>query len=194
MHRLVSDIPGLLSVVGGKITGYRAIAEDVTDRVCRTLQVRRTCSTRDPLPGAGPACSDVAHLDRIYGSRARLVMALAAADPTLGATLAPGYPDIAAQVAFSVRHEWCERLEDFMLRRSYLGFTPDRGLGAAVAVSYRMQHELHWSEGRRRDELRGYRARVERDLLPAVDDHDRPSHTQNDDAEEASMAGMRRRV
>ena len=36
MHRLVSDIPGLLSVVGGKITGYRAIAEDVTDRVCRT--------------------------------------------------------------------------------------------------------------------------------------------------------------
>jgi glycerol-3-phosphate dehydrogenase len=194
MHRLVSDIPGLLSVVGGKITGYRAIAEDVTERVCRTLQVRRTCSTRDPLPGAGPACSDVPHLDRIYGSRAPLVVALAAADPTLGAPLAPGYPDIAAQVAFSVRHEWCERLEDFMLRRSYLGFTPDRGLGAAVAVSYRMQHELHWSEGRRRDELRGYRARAERDLLPAVDGHDQPSHTQNDDAEEASMAGMRRRV
>jgi hypothetical protein len=64
-----------------------------------------------------------------------------------------------------------------MLRRSYLGFTPDRGLGAAVAVSYRMQQELHWSEGRRRDELRGYRARADRDLLPAVDDRDQPSHT-----------------
>jgi glycerol-3-phosphate dehydrogenase len=194
MHRLVSDIPGLLSVVGGKITGYRAIAEDVTDRVCRTLQVSRASSTRVPLPGGGAVRSHVAHLDRIYGSRAPLVLALAAADSTLAAPLAPGYPDIAAQVAFSVRHEWCERLEDFMLRRSYLGFTPDRGLGAAVAVSYRLQQELHWSEGQRRDEVRTYRARVERDLLPAVDDHDPPRHSRDDDAETASMAGMRRRV
>ena len=109
-------------------------------------------------------------------------------------TLAPGYPDIAAQVAFSVRHEWCERLEDFMLRRSYLGFTPDRGLGAAVAVSYRMQHELQWSEGRRRDEVRAYRARVERDLLPAVDDHERTRTRTGRRTETASMVAMRRRV
>jgi glycerol-3-phosphate dehydrogenase len=194
MHRLVSDVPGLLSVVGGKITGYRAIAEDVTDRVCRILDVPRACSTRDPLPGAGPACSGVAHLDRIYGSRAPSVLALAAADSALGAQLAPGYPDIAAQVAFSVRHEWCERLEDFMLRRSYLGFTPDRGLGAAAAASYRMQHELQWSERRRLDELRAYRARVDRDLLPVVDNQGSGTHAQRNDAETAGMAGMRRRA
>jgi glycerol-3-phosphate dehydrogenase len=194
MHRLVADIPGLLSVVGGKITGYRAIAEDVTNRVCRTLQISRTSSTREPLPGAGPVSATRGHLDRIYGSRAPLVLALAVSDAALGAQLAPGYPDIAAQVTFSVRHEWCARLEDFMLRRSYLGFTPDRGLGAAVAASYRMQHELHWSEGRRRDELRAYRARVKRDLLPVAGDHDQPSHSQDDDAETASMAGTRRRI
>jgi glycerol-3-phosphate dehydrogenase len=194
MHRLVSDTPGLLSVVGGKITGYRAIAEDVTDRVCRVLQVARTSSTRDPLPGGGSARSGIAHLDRIYGSRAPLVQALAAGESTLDAQLAPGYPDIAAQVAFSVRHEWCERLEDFMLRRSYLGFTPDRGLGVAAAVSYRMQQELRWSEEQRRDEVRAYRARAQRDLLPVGDGHDRPIAAQDDDAETAAMAGMRRRV
>jgi glycerol-3-phosphate dehydrogenase len=166
MHRIVAEVPGLLSVVGGKITGYRAIAEDVTDRVCHELRVTRKSSTQDPLPGAGPARSEIPHLDRIYGSRAALVLALAEREPTLGASLAPGYPDIAAQVAFSVRYEWCERLEDFMLRRSYLGFTPDRGAGAADAVSYRMQRELQWSEERRRSEARTYRARVERDLLP----------------------------
>jgi glycerol-3-phosphate dehydrogenase len=194
MHRLVSDVPGLLSVVGGKLTGYRAIAEDVTNRVCRSLQVSRTSSTREPLPGAGPVTAGVAHLDRIYGSRAPLVLALAAGDPTLGAPLAPGYPDIAAQVAFSVRHEWCARLEDFMLRRSYLGFSPDRGLAAAAAVSYRMQHELQWSEGRRREELRAYRVRVNRDLWAAADDHVRPRAKPNDEAETASMANMRRPV
>jgi glycine/D-amino acid oxidase-like deaminating enzyme len=43
---------------------------------------------------------------------------------------------------------------------SYLGVTPDRGLGAAAAVSFRMQQELHWSEERRQSEVRSYRARV----------------------------------
>jgi glycerol-3-phosphate dehydrogenase len=176
MHRIVSDVQGLLSVVGGKITGYRAIAEDVTNRVCDQLRITRTSSTRDPLPGAGPGRSGIPHLDRIYGSRAPLVQALAEADATLAATLAPGYPDTAAQVVFSVRHEWCARLEDFMLRRSYLGFAPDRGAGAADAVSYRMQRELQWSEERRHHEVRTYRARVERDLSPVRTGESRDTH------------------
>jgi glycerol-3-phosphate dehydrogenase len=190
MHRIVSDVQGLLSAVGGKITGYRAIAEEVTDRVCRTLHVRRASSTQHPLPGAGPERSGIPHLDRIYGSRARLVLALADTDPTLSAPLAPGYPDIAAQVAFSVRHEWCERLEDFMLRRSYLGFAPDRGAGAADAVSYRMQRELQWSEERRRNEVRAYRARIERDLLP-VRTEESAHDTQGDTS---SMVEMERSI
>jgi glycerol-3-phosphate dehydrogenase len=118
---------------------------------------------------------------------------LAGVEARLGAPLAHGYPDIAAQVAFSVRHEWCERLEDFMLRRSYLGFTPDRGLGAAAAVSFRMQQELHWSEERRQAEVRSYRARVARDLSAVVAD-DAARDTRDDEAEAAAMAGTRRGV
>ena len=38
-HRIISQ-PGLVSVLGGKITGYRAIAEDATDAVCRQLRAR----------------------------------------------------------------------------------------------------------------------------------------------------------
>jgi glycerol-3-phosphate dehydrogenase len=190
MHRIVTEVPGLLSVAGGKITGYRAIAEDVTNRVCRQLRITRTCSTQDPLPGAGPGRSGIPHLDRIYGSRAPLVLALTEADPTLGASLAPGYPDLAAQVAFSVRYEWTEHLEDFMLRRSYLGFAPDRGAGAADAVSYRMQRELQWSEERRRTEVRTYRARVERDLLPVRTEE--PAHDTHRDT--SGMVEMERSI
>ena len=40
-----SGVPGLISVLGGKITGYRAIAEEATDRVCRVLGVTRACET-----------------------------------------------------------------------------------------------------------------------------------------------------
>ncbi len=161
MHQVVANVPGFVSVVGGKITGYRAIAEEVTDVICQRLGIVEPVSTsRVPLPGGGAARSGVAHLDAIYGSRAVDVVALANDEPALRATIAAPYPDIAAQVAFSVRHEWCERLDDFMLRRSYLGFQHDRGTRAADAVSRLMQRELAWSDEQRRDEVARYLAKI----------------------------------
>jgi glycerol-3-phosphate dehydrogenase len=161
MHRIVANIPGLVSVIGGKITGYRAIAEDAIDAACRHLGVDTPCATRTALlPGGGEGRTGAAHLDDVYGSRASEVAAVAAAEPALAERLAPAYPDIAAQAAFSTRREWCARLEDFMLRRSYLGFLPDRGVGAADAASRVMQRELGWSEFRRIEEVDAYRARI----------------------------------
>lgn len=174
MHRIVSDVPGLISVVGGKITGYRAIAEQVTDRICRELRLQRTSSTTEPLPGAGAKCSATGQLEDLYGCRADQVRALVDADPSPGGPArGGGRAELAAQVAFSIRHEWCVHLEDFMLRRSYLGFASDRGLGAADTVSRVMQRELKWSEERRRDELTRYESRVREDLLTA------PRHRQS---------------
>jgi len=86
------------------------------------------------LPGGGGERSGIRHLDAIYGSRATRVQALADADPALARPLAPGYPDIAAEVVYSARHEWCERVDDFLLRRSYLGFRSDRGRAAGPRI------------------------------------------------------------
>jgi glycerol-3-phosphate dehydrogenase len=45
--------PGLTSVVGGKLTTYRLMAERVTDRVCERLGVEAACETAEtPLPGS----------------------------------------------------------------------------------------------------------------------------------------------
>ena len=81
-----------------------------------------------------------------------------------------------------------------MLRRSYLGFASDRGLGAADTVSRVMQRELKWSEERRRDELTRYESRVREDLLEGA-----PSSSISDDVEErhssaAGAVGARRRI
>ena len=131
MHRITTETSGLVSVLGGKLTGYRAIAEEVVDGVCRELEVSaRSTTATTPLPGGGPGRSGVPHLDAIYGSRAPRVQALADADPALARPLAPGHPDIAAEVVYSARHEWSDRVEDFLLRRSYLGFQADRGESA----------------------------------------------------------------
>ena len=81
------------------------------------------------------------HLDAIYGSRARRVQALADTDPAFARPLAPGHPDIAAEVVFSARHEWCQQADDFLGRRSYLGFGQDRGNQSAPTVSTLLQRD-----------------------------------------------------
>jgi glycerol-3-phosphate dehydrogenase len=57
-HRVLDEreagAPGLVSVLGGKLTGYRAIAEEVTDIVSKMLDpdATRACRTaEEPLPG-----------------------------------------------------------------------------------------------------------------------------------------------
>jgi glycerol-3-phosphate dehydrogenase len=169
MHKIVDGEPlgppGVITVLGGKITGYRAIAEDVTDVVCRRLGAHRPCVTAErPLPGAGAtplehglggaSTSDPvwAHLASLYGSRAGEVMALADG-PRAREPLSAAYPDIGAQVVFGVRQEHCLRLDDFLQRRTLLSATPDRGAQAIVPAATLMAEELGWSAARQASEV-----------------------------------------
>jgi len=84
-HEAREGIKGVVSVLGGKITAYRHIAEEAVNLVCRKLQMQVPCSTADtPLPGASPVpestlsetaqklglpIGTVTHLASIYGSR-----------------------------------------------------------------------------------------------------------------------------
>lgn len=172
MHRIVDGVqsgtPGLVSIMGGKITGYRAIAEEATDAVCRAIGLQRQSTTAGrTLPGGNgsrPTGADrmAAHLYDLYGSRATGVQALAAAQPELSRPLAPAYLDIAAQVVFAVREEHCARIADFLRRRSLLGATADQGWMAAPAVADVMGAELGWAEERRRQEIEAYARDIER--------------------------------
>jgi glycerol-3-phosphate dehydrogenase len=162
-HKTRTDGEGLVSVIGGKLTGYRAIAEEVMDLVGQQLShtgVSRTAKT--VLPGGGPARSGAGNLDRIYGSRASLVDDLASEATGFGDPLVEGSPDIVAQVVYSARHDWCRTVEDFLCRRSDLGLRPDRGIHAAASVADRLAHTLGWPAGRVDDEVARYRASVER--------------------------------
>lgn len=177
LHRIVdgahAGAPGLLSIVGGKLTGYRAIAEEAVDRICRTLGVSARCTTAEaPLPGARvpeaetwPAAIEPdsrRHLLDLYGSRAFDVARLAAVNAALAERLDPHGPAIAAQVLFAVRHEQAARLVDVVFRRTALGFGGDQGLHAAARVAALMAAELGWTDARRQAELHGYNQTVER--------------------------------
>jgi glycerol-3-phosphate dehydrogenase len=175
MHKVVENepVPGVISVLGGKITGYRAIAEEVTDAVCRRAGLTRRGSTADmPLPGARNSASQPgmpaesagelpAFLRVLYGSRTPEVLALTGSPEDLTRPLSPRYPDIAAQVIFGVRAEHCLRVSDFIRRRTSLGASADQGWDAAPRVAALMAAELGWSPQQVASELDAYRREID---------------------------------
>jgi glycerol-3-phosphate dehydrogenase len=180
LHRIVdgetSGTPGVVSVLGAKITGYRAIAEDATDAVCRRLGVTQQATTAEtPLPGGGGRVETAwPHLHELYGSRAGEVARLAETDPELARQLSPRYPDIAAQVVFSARHEYCQTVADFVRRRSLLGARADQGWDAVRCVAQTLAQEFGWSPDRQQSEIDGYARDIDKTLaFRAAADDDR---------------------
>ena len=176
-HRIAdgarSGSENLISVLGGKITGYRAIAEEVVDVVCAKLNVNAPCLTSsNSLPGArsdtkptevsgnGLKNETIAHLVRLYGSRAGEVIHLAASSERLREPLSPHAPDVAAQVIFAARTEQCARLADFLLRRTLLGFSQDQGQSAAGLAASLLAQELRWSPARSSAEMSLYQDHI----------------------------------
>ena len=123
-HAVVRGDNGLWTVLGGKLTTYRRMAQDavdeLTDRPCRT--------TRLPLVGAlaagraGSATPYPARLTRRYGAEAAAVAALARSDPRLLEPVAPGVPVLGVELAWGVLAEGALTAADLLERRTRLSF------------------------------------------------------------------------
>jgi len=125
-HAIVEDpASGALAVVGGKLTTYRRMAQDVVDRL-----TTRPCRThRLPLVGAAPpsALRSVAAPERLvrrYGTEAPAVAALADGREELLDPVAPGVPVCAAELLWATRHELALTTEDLADRRTRAGLVP----------------------------------------------------------------------
>ena len=182
-HEKRDGTRGVLSVVGGKITAYRDIAEEATDVVMRKLGRSAAGTTATTLlPGASPRAgqekdkrdtndnregpdgsSDQRRADlwALYGTRAVDVQALASREPALAAPLCPHHRGIAAEVVHAVEREWAQTLGDLLLRRTTLGLTACQGLDCIDEIAERMGGLLGWDQARRLMEVARYRAEVE---------------------------------
>lgn len=177
---------GLYSIIGGKLTTYRSLAEETVDVVFRKLGKKAPpCLTADlPFPGARVSDWDayredlarssglprraVERLVSFYGSRAGDVAALVADDPALAETFDASTGAIAAELVFAFTHEFARTLTDALVRRTMVGF----GAGCAPGVVERsadiLAARLGWSVERKAAEAAGYRRYVERYALPGA--------------------------
>jgi glycerol-3-phosphate dehydrogenase len=127
-HCVVRGDDGVWTVLGGKLTTYRRMAQDVVDRVSDV-----PCRTRDlPLVGAHGTTARyvLPRLVRRYGAEAAAVAALADRDPRLLEPVAPGVPVLGVELLWGIVAEGALTVEDLLERRTRLSFV-DSWLAAA---------------------------------------------------------------
>jgi glycerol-3-phosphate dehydrogenase len=150
-HAIFAGPFGLYTITGGKLTTYRAMAEDLVDRVTRDLggsKGSRPCRTREiPLGLHGPAAAAVrlardevarlglpprtaVRLVQRYGDDWRQAAQMIGQDPILGEPVADGLPVLGVEVALARSREMALTDEDIYVRRTRLttlGLTPSSG-------------------------------------------------------------------
>lgn len=170
---------GLLSIIGGKLTTYRSLAEEaVTDAFKKMHRKAPRSRTRDmPLPGGverfdqfsrqfrknAPEWLSGASADwllKVYGTRARDVVALAEADASLRELLGEGHPAIAAVIPFAFDQEFARAFSDVMLRRTMIALDENAGLDVAEAACAVAQRSQGWDDARAGAELQGFRDEI----------------------------------
>ncbi len=173
---------GLLSIVGGKLTTYRALARmsisviakhvspsiaagaDVREPGSETAGLVTDASSWTPSGGAGRVIEEDPFV--LYGGRAGEVRALIAAGPALGERICEHNPEILAQVAYAVEREQAITLADVLLRRLPVGWSRCHALDGAARAAAVMAERLLWSADRIPREIAAYEAELRRTLVP----------------------------
>lgn len=177
----IDEGSGLVSILGGKWTTYRAMAEDTIDAVEDVLGVRRTqASTRHHrLSGSEGYTSDqwkalasqhglaeatARHLSEKFGNEAFTVAAIAD-NPELKMLLISGAPWIQAEVVYCARHEMAVTIEDVLARRIGLQFFSWKmAIEAAPVVAQHLARELGWTEQQKQQAIHDYIDKIEHAL------------------------------
>jgi glycerol-3-phosphate dehydrogenase len=179
-HAVVTPVPGLVLVAGGKYTTYRVMAEDAVDAAVAGLPgVPPSRTARLPLVGAhrwedvrdaagtlaassGLPEDAVERLLHRHGDRTADILDLVRRDPELGRPLAGAPHYLAAEVVHAVTAEGALHLDDVLTRRTRISIETDhRGVESAPDVARLMASVHGWQPDFLAREVAHYEARVE---------------------------------
>ncbi|WP_283633642.1 glycerol-3-phosphate dehydrogenase/oxidase [Mycolicibacterium poriferae] len=143
-HAVTESESGVLSVIGGKLTEYRYMAEDVIDRAVQLRSLTAgPCRTRN-LPLVGAPANPVATLRTPVGLPGSLVARYGAEAPNVIARatcprptdlVADGIDVTRAEFEYAVTHEGALTVDDILDRRTRIGLVAeDRARAEASAA------------------------------------------------------------
>jgi len=148
-HAVLTSRTGVVTVVGGKLTTYRRMAQDAVDAAVRAggLDAGPCRTARLPLAGA-TSRAELARLTsagpsrrlvRRYGADAGLVLATSReasglTDDELLAPVAEGVPVTTAELVFGATHEGAHDVADLLDRRTRVGLVAAERAAAEPAA------------------------------------------------------------
>jgi glycerol-3-phosphate dehydrogenase len=176
----IEPTSGLISIMGGKWTTHRAMAEDTVNVVEKALgKSPRECPTRHHLLYGAEGWTDdywkelvalyavapdiAHHLSVRFGTAAPRILEFVKADTALGHRIVSEHPMIPAEVLYVVREEQAATIEDVLARRLGVQFYSWRAAReAAPAVGAIMGPELGWTSEQSRSAVDAYVSYINR--------------------------------
>lgn len=146
-HKILISVSGLITIIGGKWTTYRKMAEDTIDKAAMLggFPERNCITTHMPVHGFRMDIDPHSDALAVYGIHKEDIMALGEEDESLAGMLSEKLEIRKAQVAWAVRKEMARTLEDVLARRTRALFLDAReSLRIAPAAAAIMAKELKY--------------------------------------------------
>ena len=181
-----SGLPGLVTIVGGKLTTYRQLAEDTIDDAFRRLGRKAPAvpTKHRRYPGAqfvdldtlkasvagrtGLPAAQVTRLVDLYGSRAFAVWQLAERFPELNRAVHPSGV-LAAELVFAVDADLARSLTDVLARRVLLAFEPGHALAEVDDITKVLADHLDQDDDWAQAQIAEYREWLDKLKVPDPD-------------------------
>ena len=182
-HAVLESPSGLVTIVGGKLTTYRRMAQDTVDVLNRRDGTRPLHPTQSlPLQGSaawptvkrdiaskgaalGLSPQTIEHLGKSHGANGFQVLDLVASDASLAALLIDDLPYIRAEVVYACRQEMAMTPYDVLGRRTSITLEDrQRGLGVLDEVAGLMAKEYSWSAEQQQSMVDAYRNAIEEQI------------------------------
>jgi len=160
-HLISKSKSGLISIVGGKWTTYRKMAEEVVDMVEKRINNTNLhiCKTKSfKLVGSRENIVGIKEkLDRLYfGEKIKKHLLCTYGDKSLKVVeyidkygekkLHIDYPYLEAEIYYSIENEFVKKPLDFLLRRINIGLIDKKACVLMIgAVTDILQNEFKWS-------------------------------------------------
>ena len=179
-HAVLQSPSGLVTIVGGKLTTYRRMAQDTLDVLNRRDGSSVLHPTQSlPLQGSagwpvmqrelekkgaalGLSPQTILHLGRNYGAEAMTILDLVSDDQSLAQLLIDDLPYIRAEVLYACRQEMAMTPYDILARRTSITLEDrQRGLGVVDEVATLMAKELQWSPEQQKSMVDAFRSVME---------------------------------
>ena len=187
-EEMIETADGLISIGGGKLTTYRAMAEHGIDLVLKRLGNNSANRTTKDIPISGGEMSRVEldqtakqlashynlpmdvtrHLAFSYGSNFDALIRLMLDDESLRERLVADLPVVKAEIVYAARHELAVSLTDALTRRTRLAMLAGAAsLNCAPIAAELMAKELGWSEEEAARQLERFAAEFAREYQVA---------------------------